>query len=194
VTPEVSDRVNRAWDRVEKWLAAHASATRASLPPGADPQRIAEAQRQIGVPIPPELIASLLRHDGAGADMRAAFTFPPFYRPISVQDIISEAKTLCDVLMSLGDQGSVGSWWHGQYVPFAVDNSGEALFLDQRPGHDGRLGEHDNEGDVDFDRWPPTLAQLLDVTAEGLETGHTILQFCRAHVTPDGTLDWEIVR
>lgn len=192
VPPAVTDRVNHAWDRIENWLAAHAPATHVSSPP-ADPQRIAEAQRQVGAPFPPDLIASLRRHDGSGPNGGDVFELPPFYHLISTQEIGNEAKILCDILVSSGEPGSVGSWWHGRYVPIAVDGSGEALFVDERSGRDGRLGEHDNEGDVNFDRWPSTLTELLEQTADALETGHDILGYCRPHVTPQGVLDWDIV-
>jgi cell wall assembly regulator SMI1 len=192
VPPAVNDRVTKAWTRIETWLAKHAPATYASLPPPADPKRIAEAQQKVGVLFPPELIASLQRHDGSGKDARAEFELPPFYTPISADEIGREAAMLCDVLKSGGIAGNVVSWWHGQYVPFAVDHSGEALFLDQRPGQNGRLAEHDNEGDVNSDRWPPTLTELLEATADGLETGKVVLSHYRALVTPQGTLDWDI--
>lgn len=109
-----------------------------------------------------------------------------------MHEIGLEAKTLCEVLASADDE-SVGSWWHGQYVPFAVDGSGEALFVDQRAGKHGKLGEHDNEGDVNFDRWPQTLTDLLEQTATALEMGRRI-GHSRAKVTPEGVLDWEILR
>lgn len=75
--PAVADRVNQAWARIETWLTAHASATIVGKP--AVRNDIATLQRNIGAPIPPELTASLLRHNGA--DQVNGFTFPPFYRP-----------------------------------------------------------------------------------------------------------------
>lgn len=111
VVPQaVSDRVNRGWERIERWLAAHAPATFASLQPPATPQQIADTQRQLGVAIPAELVASLRRHDGAGYNLRTAFTFPPFYNPISAKDISWEVRSLCEVLTSSGDEGSVEGW------------------------------------------------------------------------------------
>lgn len=187
-----ADRVNRAWARIENWLAAHAPATH--LAPAADQPAIVAAQKKVGVAFPAELVASLLRHDGAGQSSGVAFTFPPYYQVSSVDQIAYEAKMMCDVLTGLDEPGSVGSWWHGQYVPFAVDNSGDSLFLDQRPGRAGRLGEHDNEGDVNFDRWPTNLTGLLELTADALETGKTVLGHVRARVNADKVLDWEIIR
>ncbi|GAB3878019.1 hypothetical protein GCM10029964_028050 [Kibdelosporangium lantanae] len=185
-----ADRVNRAWARIESWLAAHAPAT--YLDPPADHSAIAVAQKQVGVAFPPDLVASLLRHNGASRDARAAFTFPPFYQPSSTDEIASEARTMCEVLTGLDTPESVPSWWHGQYVPFAVDGSGDSLFLDQRPGQAGRLGEHDNEGTVDFDRWPTSLPGLLELTADALESGKTVLGHVRAKVDTDRVLEWEI--
>ena len=40
---------------------------------------------------------------------------------------------------------------------------------------------------------PAYIQALLEQTAEGLETGHTVLNSYRAKVT-DGALDWEIIR
>ncbi|WP_410584868.1 hypothetical protein [Amycolatopsis sp. lyj-108] len=30
---------------------------------------------------------------------------------------MNEAKVMCDVLVSSGLDGNVGSWWHGRFVP-----------------------------------------------------------------------------
>ncbi|MFD1045285.1 glucan synthase, partial [Kibdelosporangium lantanae] len=56
----------------------------------------------------------------------------------------------------------------------------------------GRLGEHDNEGTVDFDRWPTSLPGLLELTADALESGKTVLGHVRAKVDTDRVLEWEI--
>nr|WP_225953523.1 SMI1/KNR4 family protein [Kibdelosporangium phytohabitans] len=193
VPQRVTDRVNRAWERIEKWLAANAPATAATLAPPADPALLAETQRQIGVPFPAELIAFLRRHDGAGTDMRAGFTLPPFYQPMSARAIDVDAKMMCDVLGTSGHDENVGSWWHGQVVPFAQDGGGGNLLLDQRPGRGGRLGEHDEESDMGFERYPRTLTELLEVTATSLETGGIALKHYRPKVVDGGILEWDII-
>jgi hypothetical protein len=96
-------------------------------------------------------------------------------------------------LISVGVNEGVGSWWHGQFVPIAIDTSGNALFLDQRQGA-GRLGEHDNEGSVDFDRWPSSLTELLELTATALETGGPTVGGYRRVIAGNRTLDWEFPR
>nr|CEL20561.1 glucan synthase 1-related protein [Kibdelosporangium sp. MJ126-NF4]CTQ89472.1 glucan synthase 1-related protein [Kibdelosporangium sp. MJ126-NF4] len=190
----VTDRVNRAWERIEKWLAAHAPATAATLAPPATLDQIAESQRDIGVPIPADLIAFLLRHDGAGTSRKPGFTLPPFYQPMSAKDIVAEAKMMCEVLIGSGYNESVGSWWHGQVVPFARDGGGGNLLLDQRPGHNGRLGDHDEESDMYFTQYPPTLTELLEQTATSLETSRVVVGSYRPMVVAGGVLDWDLVR
>ncbi|GAA4547166.1 SMI1/KNR4 family protein [Amycolatopsis samaneae] len=191
VSTAVSARVDAAWARIERWLVAHAPGSR--LGPPADPARVAAAQREIGVPFPAELVASLRRHSGFDQIGGNGFTFPPFYQPISIDGIAREAKSLCTVLGEPVIGSGTGSWWHGQWLPFAVDGSGENLFLDQRQGRDGRLGEHDNEGDANFDRWPTGLTDLLEQTATALETGRPAFGRYPPKVEK-GVLDWEIRR
>ncbi|MFK0247275.1 SMI1/KNR4 family protein [Amycolatopsis azurea] len=185
-------RVNAAWDRVERWLEAEAPATAATLRPPATIARITEAQRRSGVAFPAELVASLLRHDGV-ADTGESFDLPPFHQPVSAEGMEGQAKVMCDVLTSSGIDDNVGYWWHGRFVPFAVDGGGDGLFLDQRTGT-GRLGEWNHEGSVSFDRWPPTLTELLEQTATALETGGPVIDGYRPVVTEKRALDWDIPR
>jgi cell wall assembly regulator SMI1 len=191
VPEAVTRRVDAAWHRIETWLAAHAPASSAALAGPASLAKLGEVQQRIGVTVPPELVASLLRHDGMGTG--GGFLLPSIYRPISVADIGTQSESLCGILTA-GQNESVGSWWHGQFVPFAADGAGDVLFLDQRRGHGGELGESDHEGSVDFSRRPATLTDLLEQTATALETGEVTNGYCRAEVTPEGVLQWEFVR
>ncbi|MEU3622955.1 glucan synthase [Amycolatopsis coloradensis] len=192
VPEATSRRVGAAWDRIERWLKANAPTTAASLRPPATTARIAETQRVAGVVLPAELVASLSRHDGVSG-IGDSFALPPFHHPASAETVASEAKVLCEVLISSGSDDSVGSWWHGRFVPIAVNGGGDGLFLDQRDGT-GRLGEWDHEGSVDFDQWPATLTELLEQTATALETGGTLLGGYRPVVTGNRALDWDFPR
>ncbi|RSM74766.1 glucan synthase [Kibdelosporangium aridum] len=191
VPQQVTDRVNRAWERIEKWLAAKTPAVAQVLAAPATLDEISEMQRQIGVPVPPELIASLLRHNGAGTSV-LGIVLPPFYVPMSTSRVVSEAKMMCDILVSNGHNESAGSWWHGQVIPFAFDGGGGNLLLDQRPGRNGRLGRHYEETDMMFDRWPPTLTELLEQTATAMETGGLVMGRFRPKVVENGLLEWDI--
>jgi cell wall assembly regulator SMI1 len=184
-------RVDAAWQRIEQWLAVHAPATAATLAGPAPDAEISQTQQAIGVPLPAELVASLRRHDGTTGARQDAFTLPPYYDLLSAPEIAGEARSLCQVLASVGADGNVGSWWHGQFVPVA-EFDGDSLFLDQRTGS-GRLGEHFNEDSVSFERLPSTLTEFLEQTADVLEGKRPALLSARPAVTPRRTLGWEIV-
>ncbi|HEX6353413.1 SMI1/KNR4 family protein [Actinophytocola sp.] len=162
VPAQVSTRVDRAWERIETWLTEHAPVTAASLRPPADDRLIMAVQRAVGVRLPPELIASLRRHDGVGADIGTAFMLAEGMYPLTADAIVDEATVMCDVLKSIGLDGLVEGWWHGRFVPVATDYGGDLLFVDG-----GRLGRHYEAGDVTFDGG---YADMLERTADALWT------------------------
>jgi cell wall assembly regulator SMI1 len=187
VTPvpaEVAARVDRAWTRIETWLAANAPVSAASLRPPADDAAIAETQRMVGVRLPAELVASLRRHDGVPQTSVDTFVFPPFMHPLPATDIADEAKMMCGVLEDLGQDDAVGPWWHGQYVPLAVDHGGDSLFLDA----DARLGRQYHESGIDYDG-PASLTELLEQTADALNGGGPLAEQYRP-VVEKGLLGW----
>lgn len=196
ITPTVPDRattkrVNAAWKRIEVWLAAHAPASRRSLRPPATAKEIAAAQRRMSVAFPADLVASLLRHDGV-TSRGAAFTLPFFYDPLSVGEIVPEWLSLCEVLANVpGTQES--TWWDKSFVPFASSGDGGNLLVDQRPGNHGRVGDFFNEEGVSFEAWPGSVAELLEKTAQSLESGRPYDNRYRPTVTREGVLDWDIV-
>jgi hypothetical protein len=59
-----ASQVADAWLRIERWLAAKAPLTHASLQAGAGAPAVADAQRRLGLTFPDDLVASLQRHDG----------------------------------------------------------------------------------------------------------------------------------
>jgi len=197
VTPTVPDRattrrVNAAWKRIEVWLAAHAPASRRSLRPPAAAKEIAAAQRRMSVAFPADLVASLLRHDGV-TSRGAAFALPFFYDPLPVAQIASEWLSLCTVLaQAFGAEES--TWWDKSFVPFASSGDGGNLFVDQRQGNHGRVGEFYNEVGVSFAEWPGSVAELLEKTARSLESGHPYDNRYRPRATRDGILEWDLIR
>jgi cell wall assembly regulator SMI1 len=196
VTPTAPDqatteRVDAAWKRIETWLAAHAPATRRSLQPPADAKRIDAAQRRMSVAFPADLVASLRRHDGVSRNRGTAFTLPFFYGPMPVGDIPGEWLSLCSVLVEVfGEQDS--TWWDKAFVPFASSGDGGDLFVDQRPGNHSRVGDFYNEEGVSFEEWPASVAELLEKTADSLETDRPFGNSYRPKVTKQGVLEWDI--
>jgi cell wall assembly regulator SMI1 len=84
------DATAAAWDRIETWLRGHAPRTLETLNGPVGEHEIREAEQVLGVRLPPGLVTSLRRHDGAcgqSADEEvnpAAFCFPSEHRLLSL--------------------------------------------------------------------------------------------------------------
>jgi cell wall assembly regulator SMI1 len=196
--PAVTARVNTAWDRIERWLHVHAPATLASLNPPAPPDRIAAAEAAMALRLPPELVASLRRHDGARTDdARVAFKLPPSYVLMSVDASRQDRAARCGRVGQTGTADRDGVRWQPTYVPFGVSagtgtgTGGDCVFLDTRPAPGaGRVGECDRALGVSFRDQPATLVELLERTADALESGQRYHRG-RPYVTAQGGLDWQ---
>jgi cell wall assembly regulator SMI1 len=143
----------------------------------------------MSVAFPPDLVASLRRHDGVTGHR---FTLPFLFQPLAVNEIPREWSVTCSVLRNAQDEWD-GDWWHRSFVPFATAGDGGCLLVDQRPGGHGRVGEFYPEEGVDFTRWPGSVTELLEKTALSLETGRPYENRYRPTVNGEGILDWEIL-
>jgi cell wall assembly regulator SMI1 len=181
-------RVNAAWQRIEKWLAAHAPATARELRPGAPAGQVDAVQRQMSVAFPPDLVTSLRRHNGVTDQ---GFTLPPFFAPSSLGAIRGDWEVTCGVLANQDTSWTDDEWWHKQFVPFASAGDGGSLVVDQRPGGHGRVGEFYPEDGTSFEKWPASVTELLEGTAQSLETGRAYARHYTPKVT-DGRLYWDV--
>ncbi|MEO3748510.1 SMI1/KNR4 family protein [Plantactinospora sp. B5E13] len=178
-------RVDAAWLRIERWLAEHAPRSRQSLRPPAAAKQIDALQVRMSVAFPPDLVASLRRHDGATP---GGFRLTFLYRLMSLPEIVRSWEVSCTVLARApGDD----DWWHRSFVPFADAGDGGALLVDQRSGGHGRVGEFYPEDGTRFDGWPPSVTELLEGVARSVESGEPYLGRFRPVVTADGVLEWE---
>jgi cell wall assembly regulator SMI1 len=178
-------RVDAAWLRIEKWLAAHAPASARTLRTGAPAARIDAVQRRMSVAFPADLVASLRRHDGVLA--AGAFSFPPFFSPEQLDSILRDWQVTCSVAT-----GWPGGWWDRGFVPFATAGDGGSLVVDQRPGGHGRVGDFYPERGTKFEEWPASFAELLEQTATSLETGRPFAGHYTPRTDSAGALDWDI--
>lgn len=186
--PQVTDRVDAAWERIEKWLAVKAPESRASLGPGAGIAEIDAAQRRMSVPFPPDLVASLLRHDGTGDDV-AGFPLPYMYPLMSVAGTVEAWWERCENTARYYTPGDV-PWWDNEYVPFAGADDRGLLVADQRePAVTGRVAEFGREHGVQYGDWPASVAELLEQVATSLETGEPFAGRYRPALAGD-RLEW----
>ncbi|WP_214323980.1 SMI1/KNR4 family protein [Nonomuraea sediminis] len=174
VSPRVLDtavagRVNAAWDRIDRWLGAHASATLRKLRFPATGTDLDGLEEYRGARLPDDLYASLLRHDGADGNFGAGLQLPSDVGLAGVQHIWTLTEYRCmDLVM--------GGWTeeadpdHASLIPVGSTGNGTDLFIDQRTG---QVGEHAYGKALSFDGpmgWSSYTA-LLEAVADSLERG-----------------------
>ncbi|WP_151770734.1 SMI1/KNR4 family protein [Streptomyces abyssomicinicus] len=180
------DLVQDAWNRIDGWLREHAPRTFATLGQPAGHEEIAAAQEELGVTFPPDLIASLLRHDGAveGAE---AFLFSTHDRLLGVPGILEDTRFMRCVADDLDEEESESYWHHG-YVKFgSYGATSDGLMIDCRPGRDsfGAVGRFFDETGTSFGH-ADSLGEYLAGLADQLERGPD-----GGAVTFNGRLFWE---
>ncbi|MFG6196900.1 SMI1/KNR4 family protein [Nonomuraea sp. JJY05] len=189
--PAVTARVNAAWDTIERWLAAHASATLRKLSLPATPRDVDSWERYSGIKIPDALYASLMRHDGAGGNFGAGFQLPLDIGLATLSSYSSLHSYNCIDLIMAGSQEDADpddGFWHGSLLPFASDGGGEELFIDPRTG---RVGQKSGGRRIRYDgpmSWPSYL-DLLEGVAAALESGGPLREWYPT-VTAGCELHW----
>ncbi|MZE51425.1 hypothetical protein GTY86_08890 [Streptomyces sp. SID5770] len=180
-----TDLVHASWNRIDAWLREHAPRTFATLRPPAGDEEIAAAQEELGVTFPPDLVASLLRHDGA-LEGPEAFRFDTGDRLLGVSGILADTRFLRGI--DQGHDGETEDYWLHDYVKFAsYDVTSDGLLLDCRTGRDsfGAIGRFFDETGTGFgqaDSLGGHLAELADTLERGRDAGL---------VTFNGRLIWE---
>ncbi|MFB4277080.1 SMI1/KNR4 family protein [Nonomuraea sp. MTCD27] len=187
----VAARVGRAWDRIEKWLGAHASATLRKLQFGIEPDRVAEWEHYQERRLPDDLYASFLRHDGADGNLGSGFQLPGAYGLTDLSTISYLNWGNCHEVVLAGDMELADpedGVWHGSLLPIASTGRGQELVVDPRTG---RIGEAESGERLRYDGpmgWPSYVA-MLEAMAGALESG-TALRDWYPTVTVGCELRW----
>ncbi|MEU6389421.1 SMI1/KNR4 family protein [Streptomyces sp. NPDC046939] len=180
------DLVEASWNRVDEWLREHAPRTFATLKPPAGHEEIGAAQEELGLTFPPDLVASLLRHDGA-VDGAEAFRFSTHDRLLGVSEVLGDTRFMRAVADDLDEEAAEDYWQHG-YVKFgSYGATSDGLMIDCRTGRDsfGAVGRFFDETGTSFgnaDSLGGYLAELAGQLGRGREAGV---------VTFNGRLLWE---
>ncbi|WTP07342.1 hypothetical protein OG719_38085 [Microbispora hainanensis] len=131
--PAIAARVNQAWDRIERWLGAHASATLRKLKFGADPQNLAGWEANDGRRLPDaDGGADPGEADDRGAAGSLGFGPAPFYELMPAKQIHSEWKMLCYI-------GPDGYWRDGHLIPLRLRHRRRQPLHRHAYGEDGRV-------------------------------------------------------
>ncbi|MFH8899791.1 hypothetical protein ACH4HG_25810 [Streptomyces coeruleorubidus] len=171
--------VEESWARVDAWLTRHAPLTRATLRPPAPQGGIEEAERTLGVPFHPDLVASLRCHDGVEPDEDAVQL--SYYGPLcGVADIVRNTTFLQS--LGMGEEGLPITLGIGR-------RPSDGLFIACRPGpRHGQVGRRFDESMASFAHWP-SLRHVLADLADALEG--TLPFLGRLPLAVAGKLLWE---
>ncbi|MFE6224046.1 SMI1/KNR4 family protein [Streptomyces sp. NPDC057854] len=179
-----SHLVDAAWDRIDRWLLAHAPRTFATLAPPARDEDIRAAERELGVTFPPELTASLRRHDGARPGPEA-FRFDNHDRPLGLRGIVEATGFLRGCAQGLTEEQAVDYWLPGyvQFGTYEVTSDGLATDCDPHRDTYGTIGRFFDETGTRFGT-AASLGAYLTEQADRLETPGRPVVFA-------GRLIWE---
>ncbi|MFD7787694.1 SMI1/KNR4 family protein [Streptomyces nojiriensis] len=183
------DLVQESWNRIDEWLREHAPRTFATLGPPARHEEIAAAEKELGVTFPPDLVTSLLRHNGA-LDGAEAFRFSTHDRLLAVSEIVGDTRFMRSIAEDL-DETEVEYYWSDAYLKFgSYGATADGLTIDCSRGQDsyGAIGRFFDETGTDFGR-ADSLGGYLAELADQLESGQD-----GGAVTFNGRLFWEWAR
>ena len=182
--------VTEAWARIDTWLSAHAPFDLALLNPPADPAAVADAQVEMGLRFPPELIASFACHDG----LRRWANMFPMQPPRPIAQIVEHWRMCVKINQDLTNNDDTLTddaepWWHPQWIPWA-EVDGDAQVIDMRDGPDRgavRMTCHD---DVGLDTGWPSLGSYLTEVADVLDNGGVVKNYWTPYLTRRSELWW----
>ncbi|MET8975881.1 SMI1/KNR4 family protein [Streptomyces sp. NPDC004539] len=181
-----TDLTEAAWDRIDGWLRTHAPLTFATLAGPADEEEIRAAERELGVTFPPDLVASLRRHDGSRRGP-AAFRFRTHDRLLGVREIVRETLAMRGHARDVPEEDAE-FYWLPEYLKFgSYEVTSDGLTLDSRAGRAscGAVGRFFDETGTDFGH-ADSLGGYLTELARQLADGDA--------VAFGGRLVWESVR
>ncbi|MFD7713941.1 SMI1/KNR4 family protein [Streptomyces sp. NPDC059786] len=170
-----ADLVQDSWSRIDAWLREHAPRTFATLRPPAKVEEITAAQDELGVTFPPDLIASLLRHDGA-LDGPEAFRFNTHDRLLGVSGILDDTQFMRAVADDLDEEEAEDYWHHGYVKIGSYGATSDGLMIDCRAGRGsfGAIGRFFDETGTRFgkaDSLGGYLAELAGQLERGRDAG-----------------------
>lgn len=173
--------VRHVWDRIERWLAAHAPRVYKALGPAASEAAIGAVETELGLRFPADYRVSLRIHDGERKNVGVIHGF----QLNSLELLIQEYRVMAQVLTAgsfaqfaaeTNEPGLKPGYWRQSWLPIASDRSANHYLMDLDPAPEGSLGQvfvFDHEQGAEPVEAPSFLAWLQRY-AEWLESGRII--------------------
>src|SRR5687767_12281781 len=184
--PDMVANLNAAWEKIETWLRKNAQPAFDQLPKRATQAQLKAAERalkhRLDGPLPAELRASYLRHNGSGQ-------FPLFpssesggmgFALIPLEELPEEAEAWADSGIDDADvtnaRGVKRLLWGRRWIAFARNGFGDYQLLDLDPAKGGQVGQviEANHETLERKKLAPSLSKLLQSIAGGLKSGKLV--------------------
>jgi cell wall assembly regulator SMI1 len=153
-----ADKVTVLLARLDQWLNTKRERFQQALRPGATTAECDALASQLGKPLPEELRALLMWHNGQNPDVPGAF---------EQSWILMNTEEIADAKKELDDHPHEG--WHNNWVPFLDDDNGDYRCLDL--GSPGCPVLECWRGRADHPVVAPSLAAWLESFVTALEQG-----------------------
>jgi cell wall assembly regulator SMI1 len=170
------------WERIEAWLRTNAPQVYETLRPGATDERIAEAERRLGVVFPEPVRESYRIHDRQSPEGPMLIDAWEF---LSLERIVDEWNVWKQLLdggefarsRSKPEAGIRPDWWDARWIPLTYSGSGDHHCLDLDPAPGGAVGQvilmwHDSP---ERPLVAPSFEAWLGRFADDLEAGEYVL-------------------
>lgn len=178
--------VGECGSRIEKAISTHKRKLLASLRDAASPKALQVLEIAIGGPLPEDLKASLLVHDGQ--DIKTGIPLvPPVrrgeggYRLMAIEEIgdhwrmwkeLSDKGEFRKLRCSADKEIQGGAWWQKGWIPLADNGAGDFLCVDLCPSGTGTHGQiitmyHDSPRRerlaASYREWLEELAETIEL-------------------------------
>ena len=186
-TDEPMPDIAAVWDGIERWDAHNAPSALAELGTPATRDELLALERATGIALPPDLRASLSRHNGSGRVQGLDHLDTAWAAKVWERMEMRQSRGDFVDLFPADATGKrfAAVWWHPKWLPVAEHRAGTLVCVDTGPGPEGRSGqilqlELDDEGPA-ATQWQ-SFAHWLEAYRRDLEAG-------KYQVDPDGNLD-----
>ena len=179
--------IEQTWQRIETVLRQHAPESHATLAPPASRESIDEFERRCGYPVPEDLRASWLVHDGQIDPTGGCLNFCGHWQLLPVAQCLEFWTMTTQIGEEIEDKDALPrqpvvvnrGWWKRSCIPFA-GCEGDLLCVDMDPALGPSLGRVVMHGHMDEldPLQTPSYRAWLALVAERLQRG----AFCRGEM------------
>ncbi|GAB3823699.1 SMI1/KNR4 family protein [Kribbella italica] len=162
--------VEESWGLITSWLEQNLPAAHQALEPPASPAAIDAISKEVGRPLPADLLAWLDLTNGIRGPATFGNLLPPFYTPLICEGMLTRHRMMHSVYADLPHEdadspaGSYSFVWLDTFLPLAASGTDVDLFVDLRDGElHGCVDELDATEGSTGPVWPSTAAMLSQV-------------------------------